>query len=54
VSLGKYRKSVFPPEFGQQDFDVIQVVCHPEQCKPEGKPRSSDVALLRLARYDYV
>ncbi|XP_078483083.1 uncharacterized protein LOC101242330 isoform X2 [Ciona intestinalis] len=50
VSLGKYRKLSFQRDVGQLDLRVIDVICHPTNCKTAGQPRLNDLALLRLER----
>ena len=50
VSLGKYQKSPYLRDVGQQDFYVSNVICRNDQCKSEGRPRLNDLALLRLRR----
>ena len=34
---------------GEIDTGVLQVICHPQQCKSPGQPRLNDLALLKLA-----
>uniref|UniRef100_H2ZEK6 Peptidase S1 domain-containing protein n=1 Tax=Ciona savignyi TaxID=51511 RepID=H2ZEK6_CIOSA len=50
VSLGKYRKMSYQRDFGQVDLRIIDVICHPTNCKSAGQPRLNDLALLRLER----
>ncbi|XP_076820242.1 uncharacterized protein LOC143465698 [Clavelina lepadiformis] len=54
VSLGKYHKSPFYRDRGQQDIGVSDVTCHQNHCKSSGQPRLNDVALLRLSRPAFI